>query len=312
MEVTPELFVTFRLPPELAALQDGRFTLHLSHGESPQLPDAQRAAVRGLVTNGIRGADSALIDYFPNLEIIASLGIGLDALDLAAARSRKLVVTHTPGVVADDVADLAMALLIDRCRHVQEANRFLLAGKWSKGPFPLARSLTGMTLGIVGLGAIGAAVARRAEAFCMRVKWHGPRAKPAVAQEYVPDLVQLATQSDALVIACAGGPATRHLINAPVLRALGEQGILVNVARGSVVDSAALIAALKSGELGTAALDVFEQQPQVPPELLSMSHVLLTPHLGTATRETRGRMGAMVIQSLLDHFSGQPPKNRVA
>jgi lactate dehydrogenase-like 2-hydroxyacid dehydrogenase len=309
--VTPDIFVAFRLPPELAELQDGRFTVHLGNGDFPQLDDAQRAAVRALVTNGIRGADRALIDYFPNLEIIASLGIGLDSLDLEAARARKLVVTNTPGVVADDAADLALALLIDRRRQVQEANRFLLAGKWSQGPYPLARSLTGMTLGIVGLGAIGTAVARRAEAFRMHVKWYGPHPKPFVAYQYVPDLVQLAEESDALVIACAGGAATRHLINGPILRALGPQGILVNVARGSIVDTQALIDALTSGQLGAAALDVFEHQPQVPPALLALPNVLLTPHLGTATRETRARMGKMVIHSLIDHFSGRVPQHRV-
>ena len=309
MSTLPEVFVAFRLPPELAALHDAPVVLHL--GDQP-LDASQRARVRALVTNGIRGADAALMDQFPNLELIASLGIGLDALDLEAARARNLVVTNTPGVIADDVADLTLALLIDRLRQVTAANRFVLAGDWAKGPFPLARSLTGKTVGIVGMGTIGRAVAQRAEAFRMQVKWHGPRAKPDVQQDYVPELLQLARDSDVLVVACAGGAATRHLINAPVLAALGPAGVLINVARGAVVDTSALIAALASGQLGSAALDVLEHQPQVPPELLANDKVLLTPHLGTATRETRARMGAMVLQSLTDHVAGAIPQHRVA
>ncbi len=308
MSTLPEVFVAFRLPPELAALHDAPVVLHL--GDQP-LDASQRARVRALVTNGIRGADAALMDQFPNLELIASLGIGLDALDLEAARARNLVVTNTPGVIADDVADLALALLIDRLRQVTAANRYVLAGEWAKGPYPLARSLTGKTVGIVGMGAIGRAVAQRAEAFRMTVKWHGPQPKPDVPQDYVADLVQLARESDVLVVACTGGAATRHLINAPVLTALGPAGVLINVARGSVVDTAALIAALDSGLLGSAALDVLEHQPQVPPELLANDKVLLTPHLGTATRETRARMGRMVVQSLSDHFAGSTPLHRV-
>ena len=308
----PAIFVAFRLPPELEALQDGSFDVHLGHGNLPALEPTKREQVRGLVTNGIRGAEKALIDYFPQLEIIASLGIGLDALDLVAARARGLVVTNTPGVIADDAADLAMALLIDRRRQLTRANRFVVAGQWRNGPFPLARSLTGMTLGIVGLGAIGSAVARRAEAFRIRVKWHGPRPKPDVPYEYVADLEQLARESDALVVTCAGGPATRHLIGAPVLAALGPDGILINIARGSIVDTDALIAALRGGQIAAAALDVFEKQPEVPQELLAMENVLLTPHLGTATRETRARMGSMVIESLNEHFAGRSPRHRVA
>jgi lactate dehydrogenase-like 2-hydroxyacid dehydrogenase len=145
----------------------------------------------------------------------------------------------------------------------------------------------------------------------VHVKWYGPHPKPFVAYQYVPDLEQLASESDALVITCAGGMATRHLINAPILRALGPEGILINVARGSVVDTDALVDALRSGQLGAAALDVFEQQPQVPAELLTLPQVLLTPHLGTATRETRARMGRMVIHSLLEHFAGRSPQHRV-
>jgi hydroxypyruvate reductase len=310
--MNPGVFVTFRLPPELEGLRAAPYDLHLGEGRAPQLPTERRNAVRAIVTNGIRGAERELIDYFPRLELIASLGIGLDALDLQCARERAVRVTNTPGVIADDVADLAMAMIVDRLRGLRDANAFVLRGDWLKGPYPLARSLTGCRLGVVGLGAIGKAVAARAAAFRMQVAWHGPRAKPEVGLPYFPDLESLARASDVLVICCAGGAGTQNLVNARILEALGPKGVLVNVARGSVVDTTALVAALEGGSLAGAALDVFEFQPRVPEELLRSGRVLLTPHLGTATRETRARMGEMVLSSLADHFAGREPAHRVA
>jgi glyoxylate reductase len=304
-----EVFVASRMTPEFCTELSSRFTAHFSNGASPALDEATRRRVTALVTNGIRGAEKALLDQFPNLQIIASLGIGVDAIDFTTVRARGLVVTNTPNVIADDVADLAMGMLIDRLRHLVDGYRFVRAGKWSGGPYPLARSLTGKRLGIVGLGAIGSALARRAEAFKLQVKWYGPRPKPEQPYEYVPDLEQLARDSDVLVIACSGGSATRHLIDARILAALGPQGVLVNVARGSVVDIDALMPALRDGQLGAAALDVLERQPQVPPDLLALPNVLLTPHLGTNTRETRATMGAMVIANLVAHFEGRRPPN---
>ena len=307
----PEIFVSFRLPTELTGLLDMPLDVHLGDGGPPALDAAQRERVRAIVTNGIKGADAALINQFPKLELIASLGIGLDAIDLETARRRGIVVTNTPGVNADDVADLAMAMLIDRLRNIRTANRFLLDGQWNSGPFPLARSLYGKTIGIVGLGAIGRAVARRAEAHRLGIRWTGPRPKPDVPYEYVPDLVQLARDCDVLLVSCAGGPDTRHLINAPVLAALGPEGLLINVSRGAIVDTPALIRALQSGQIAGAALDVYENQPDVPAELLLMEQVLLTPHLGSATKETRARMGAMVLKCLADYFAGRTPQHRV-
>jgi hydroxypyruvate reductase len=307
----PEVFVAVRIPVELGELLHGQYVMHLGEGNLPALDAAARSRVRALVTNGIRGAEKALMDCFPNLEIIASLGIGLDALDLDAARARNIAVTNTPGVITDDVADLAMAMILDRLRRVKEANQFVLAGEWSKGAFPLSRSLTGKCVGIVGLGGIGAAVARRAEVSRMQVKWFGPRSKPGAPYEYVGNLEQLAQESDVLVVCCSGGPATHHLVNAQVLEKLGPDGVLVNVARGSVVDTHALVSALAEGRIAGAALDVIEGQPQIPEVLLRSGSVLLTPHMGTATRETRARMGGMVLASLEDHFAGRPLQHLV-
>lgn len=222
--MNPEVFVACPMTASFTAELGKHFVVHLSDGKPPALqnPDCQR--IRGLVTNGIRGAERALIELFPKLEIISSLGIGVDAVDLDFARSRGVAVTNTPGVVTADVADLAMAMLIDRLRNIVAGDRFIRAGKWRSGPAAFGRSVTGKRLGIVGLGGIGKAIARRAEAFDLRVKWYGPRAKPDVPYEYVPNLKQLARESDALVVACSGGKETRHLINAPVIAALGPKG----------------------------------------------------------------------------------------
>ena len=306
------LYLCFPAPPELQPLLDGRYVVHQGNGLPHSLDAATRARVRILVTNGIRGASAELMDCFANLQLIASLGIGLDALDLAAARARGIAVTHTPGVVADDVADLALAQLITLCRRSSEAETYLRAGHWREAPFPLARSVTGLQLGIVGLGAIGAGIAQRATACRMTVRWNGPRPKPEAPWPFEADLHQLAASSDALVVACAGGPSTHHLVGASVLRALGPSGVLINVARGSVVDTQALLQALQSGALGGAALDVFEHQPQVPAELLALPNVRLTPHLGTATRETRTTMAQMVLDSIAAFQNGQPLRHRVA
>ncbi len=297
------------MTPEFCAALAERFTVIVSNGAWPTLDAEQRARDRAGDEWHPRRRRRRCWTCSRTCRSLASLGIGVDAIDFEVARARRLVVTNTPNAVADDVADLAMGLLIDRLRHLIDGDRFVRAGKWSSGPYPLARSLTGKRLGIVGLGAIGTALAKRAEAFKLRIKWHGPRPKPHQPYEFVPDLEQLARDSDVLVVACTGGSATRHLIDARIIAALGPQGVLVNVARGSVVDIEALMAALRAGQLGAAALDVLEKQPQVPPELLTFPNVLLTPHLGTNTRETRATMGDMVIANLVAHFEGRRPPN---
>lgn len=307
----PDVFVAVRLPPELRQLPDAPYTLHFGDARPPDLPLAVRQRVRALITNGAHGASRELFDCFPRLELIASLGIGVDAIDLACARQRGVRVTNTPEVMAHDVADLAMAMILERLRNLHDANAFLLRGEWLAGPYPVSRTVTGRRLGIVGLGAIGRQIAVRAAAFGMQVSWHGPRPKPQTTLPWVADLLDLARQVDVLVLSCSGGPATRHMVDARVLEALGPQGLLVNVARGSVIDTAALIAALEQGTLGGAALDVFEDEPRVPDALRASPRVLLTPHLGSATHETRARMGAIVMASLEDHFAGRVPANLV-
>ncbi|MBL9033625.1 MAG: 2-hydroxyacid dehydrogenase [Rhodospirillaceae bacterium] len=268
--------------------------------------------VRAIVTSGGAGADAALIAALPKAEIIACFGVGYDAVDLGAARARNIAVTNTPDVLTDDVADLALGLIIDAARRISRGDRFVRAGKWLQGGLELGTALRGRRLGIVGLGRIGLAAARRAEACGMFVAYHGPRPKPEAPYPYVADLVELARRSDVLVLTLPGGTGTRHLVNAEVLAALGPKGTLVNVARGSVVDETALLAALQSGALGAAALDVFADEPRVPPALLAMENVVLQPHVGSATHETRAAMGQLVLDNLAAHFAGQALPTRVA
>ena len=262
--------------------------------------------IRAIATTGGRGAEAKLIAALPALEIIACYGVGVDAIDLAAARARGIVVTNTPDVLTDDVADLGVALLLAASRRICQGDRHVRSGAWLKGDMALMRKFTGSKVGILGLGRIGQAIARRCAAFDCEIAWHGPRAKPDVPWRFVPSLVELAKESDFLVLSCPGGAATRNLVDRSVLDALGPQGILVNVSRGSVVDEAALVAALADGRLGGAALDVFVDEPRVPPALFTMDNVVLQPHVASATVETRGAMGDLVINNLRNHFAGKP------
>ena len=270
------------------------------------LPAALRPRIRAIATEANRGASRALIEALPKLELIALFGVGTDAVDLVAARERKIRVTNTPGILSDEVADLAIGLMIASARQILFADRYVREGTWaSKGPIPLGRSVGGKTMGVLGLGGIGRAIADRGAALRMRVLYHGPRRKPDAPYPYIDDPVELARQSDYLMVACAGGSATRHLVSAAVIDALGPKGTLINVARGSVVDEAALISALGEGRLGHAALDVFESAPDPSPDLLKLPNVIVQPHHGSATVETRTAIGQLMIDNLSAHFAGR-------
>jgi D-3-phosphoglycerate dehydrogenase len=283
----------------------------VTHHFRRPLPDALspelRARVRGIATEANRGADRALIAALPKLEVICVFGVGTDAVDLAAARERGVPVTNTPGILTDEVADLAIGLMLASARQIPFADRYVRDGSWaSKGPIPLGRSVGGKTMGVIGLGGIGRAIADRGAAFRMRVIYTGPRRKADAPYEYVGDVAELARQSDYLMVACKGGPDTHHLVSAAVIDALGPNGTLINVARGSVVDESALIKALAEGRLGHAALDVFESEPAPSPDLLKLPRVIVQPHHGSATVETRTAIGQLMIDNLSAHFAGQP------
>lgn len=280
-----------------------------------RVPAAERAGflrgvaaeVRAVMTKGSIGIDAAQLAALPRLEIVAIHGAGLDAVDLEAARARGIRVSNTPGVLTDDVADLAVTLALASARRLTQRDRYVRAGDWERGaPLAPTRALRGKVAGIVGFGRIGQAVAARLAVFGMRLRYFQPRplADGAVARS--ESLLALASESDYLVLCAPGGPATRGVVDAAVLAALGPQGTLINVARGSLVDQAALIAALREGTLGAAGLDVFEREPQVPAALRAMDNVVLTPHVGSLTLETREAMGQLVIANLLAHFAGQP------
>lgn len=293
--------------PSLAKLEN-EFTVHkLWQSKDKQATLAELGGrIRGVESFGPYGVDAKLIDALPKLEIISNFGVGYDAIDVAAAKKRGVIVTNTPGVLNDCVADLAMGLVIDALRRVSQSDRFVRAGGWLKGNLPFAQKVGGRTMGILGYGRIGKAIAKRAEAFGMRIVYHGRKAQPDVAHKYYASLAGMARDADVLMVICEGGAATRHLVNAEVMAALGPEGTLVNVARGSVVDEQALVVALKEGKLGAAALDVYQDEPQVPEALLAMDNVVLQSHRGSATHETRGAMGDLTIENLRLHFSGKP------
>jgi lactate dehydrogenase-like 2-hydroxyacid dehydrogenase len=291
--------VPFR--PEVQKDLEARYRLHRldSLGEAA-------GVIRGIVTNGHSGPDAELIDRLPKLEIIASASVGYDTIAVEHARSRGIPVTNTPDVLNNDVADLAIALILMTARRLVGADAFVRAGKWRAGEFGLGASASGKRLGIVGLGRIGKAVARRAAAMEMAIAYTGRRKLDDVAYRYEPDLMALARQSDFLTVIVPLTEATRGLIDRPVLEALGPGGILINVARGAVVDEPAMVAALKSGKLGGAGLDVFADEPNVPEVLLGMDNVVLAPHVGSATIETRRAMSQLTLDNLDAHFAGRP------
>jgi lactate dehydrogenase-like 2-hydroxyacid dehydrogenase len=282
-------------------------TRHFNQPAPDALSAEVKGRIRGIATEANRGADRALIAALPSLEVISVFGVGTDSVDLVAARERGIPVSNTPDILTDEVADLAIGLMLASARQILFADRYVRDGSWaSRGPLPLGRSVKGKTLGVVGLGSIGRAIADRGAAFRMRVIYNGPRRKADAPYEFVGDLVELARQSDYLMVACKGGPDTRHLVSSVVIDALGPKGTLINVARGSVVDEPALIAALAQGRLGHAALDVFESEPSPSPEVLKLPNVIVQPHQGSATLETRCAIGQLMIDNLSAHFAGGP------
>lgn len=256
----------------------------------------------GLATSARFGADRALIEALPRLAVIANFGVGVDTIDMVAARERGVAVSNTPDVLTDCVADLAFGLLIDVARRLSAADRFVRRGDWLKGQFPLATRVWGKKLGIVGLGRIGAAIARRGGGFDMTVRYHNRRMVENCPYDYEASAPALAAWADFLVVACAGGTATRHLVSREVIDALGPNGFLVNVSRGSVVDQAALVEALQAERIAGAALDVFDDEPNVPPELMGLDNVVLLPHIASATNETRQAMADCVLANLRSWF----------
>ncbi|MFI0445458.1 2-hydroxyacid dehydrogenase [Actinomadura sp. 6N118] len=256
-----------------------------------------------VVTTARIGVDRALMDRLPRLQVIVNFGVGYDTTDVTAAAERGIAVSNTPDVLTDCVADTAMGGLIDVMRRFSAADRFVRRGDWTRGTYPLATKVTGKRIGILGLGRIGQAIARRLAGFDAEISYHSRRPVEGVPYAYAESPEKLAAWSDALIVATSGGAETRGLVSAAVLEALGPAGYLVNVARGSVVDEPALVAALTGGRLAGAALDVFADEPNVPPALLGLDSVLLLPHIASATHETREAMGDLALRNLQSFLS---------
>ncbi|MBV8796551.1 MAG: 2-hydroxyacid dehydrogenase [Hyphomicrobiales bacterium] len=269
--------------------------------------------IRALAMTGAHAPlDEAYMRRYPNLEIISSFGVGYDNIDAKAAARLGIIVTNTPGVLDDEVADTALGLMIMTVRELPQAERYLRAGQWTaKGGFPLSPSLRGRTVGILGLGRIGKAIAARVSAFGLPVVYHGRHAQADVPYRYYPSLIDMAKSSDVLIVVAPGGSATRHIINAEVLEALGADGVLINMARGSLVDEKALIEALRNKTILAAGLDVFEHEPSVPQELIALDNAVLLPHVGSASVKTRQAMAERVVANVLAWADGKPPVSPV-
>jgi lactate dehydrogenase-like 2-hydroxyacid dehydrogenase len=272
------------------------------------------ARIRGAAVtyNSVRG-DSTTLAKFPKLEIVSSFGVGYDHIDAAYARDHNIMVTNTPDVLTEEVADIAMGLLICTLREFVKADRYLRSGLWTTQNFPLSvGSLRDRKVGMVGMGRIGQAIARRLDASKVPVVYHTRKPADGVSYQHYPDLIEMAKAVDTLVVIVPGGPSTNKMINAEVMKALGPRGVIINVARGTVVDEQAMIAALKSGTILAAGLDVFEKEPNVPDELKAMQHVVLLPHIGSASVVTRNAMDQLVVDNLKNWFAGKPPLTPVA
>ncbi|MEZ0262718.1 MAG: 2-hydroxyacid dehydrogenase [Alphaproteobacteria bacterium] len=292
------------IPAAQAKMLEDAFTVHrLWQAEDPEAKLAEvKNNITGVVSTAWFGVSAKLIRALPNLEIISHFGVGYDNVDVQAAKERGVVVTNTPDVLTDDTADVGLALTLAVFRRLVEGDIYVRSGQWAKkGALPLGRSLRGKTMGIAGMGRIGQAVAKRAEAFGMKVIYHGPRKKD-VPQAYAASLEAMAAESDILMVTCPYRPETHHLINAKVLKSLGKEGVLVNIARGKIVDEQALIDALQNGTIAGAGLDVFENEPDVPSALCRLDNVVLQPHVGSATFETRGAMAQLVVDNMRLYF----------
>jgi len=294
-------------PDSTLAMLDRHFQVcNLWEQQAPnEFLQAQGECFRAAAGNASVEANVELFELLPNLELLASFGVGLDKIDLVSAKQRNIKVTYTPDVLTADVADLAMTMMSAFARGIIAGDRHVRRGDWLSGPMPLGSRLSGKQLGVLGLGRIGQEIAKRAQLNEMLVCYAGPREKPDQPYRYYDALIPMAQECDYLVISCMPTPENRHIISEDVLTALGPSGVLVNIARGSVVDESALVRILLAKKLGGALLDVYEQEPEVPAELFELDNVILTPHIGSATHQTRAAMGQLVVDNLVAHFSGE-------
>ena len=310
----PEILITGSLMPLVHEQLSEAYTTHsLPAGDgADDVLNAVADEIRGIAGSPARGIGANLMDRLPRLEIIANYGVGYDNIDVPHAAARNIIVTNTPDVLSEEVADAAIGLMIMTARELSAAERWLRAGKWKKG-YPLTRgTLRGKRLGIFGLGRIGRAIALRAQAMGMEICYHNRTRVRDVPYPYCSSLRELASHCDVLLCAAPGGEATRGLINADILQALGTEGIFINIGRGTTVDEPALVAALQDRTIMAAGLDVFENEPHVPQELMDMDHVVLLPHIASASVHTRNAMAQLLVDNLIGWFENGAPLTPVA
>ncbi|XP_076889460.1 glyoxylate/hydroxypyruvate reductase A HPR2-like isoform X1 [Bidens hawaiensis] len=272
----------------------------------PHFLKTHSGSIRAVVGNATAGADRELIESLPALEIVSSFSVGLDKVDLGCCKERGIRVTNTPDVLTEDVADLAIGLMLTTLRKICECDRYVRSGLWKKGDFKLTTKFSGKKVGIIGLGRIGTAIAKRAEAFNCPISYYSQSKKPESNYKYFPSVIELASDCDILVVACPLTEETRHIINREVIDALGPKGYLINIGRGPHIDEPELVSALVEGRIAGAGLDVFENEPHVPEELFKLDNVVLLPHVGSGTVETRNAMADLVVGNLEAHFSKKP------
>ncbi|MGU3575892.1 2-hydroxyacid dehydrogenase [Brucellaceae bacterium C25G] len=282
--------------------------IHLIDGDASKLSPDVLSDIKAVINSiGIKFPNS-LIDQLPNLEIVGNFGVGYDGIDAVYAGQKNVMVTNTPDVLTEEVADTALGLLLNTVRELPKAQNYLLQGKWTQASYPLSKlSLRERKVGIFGLGRIGKAIAHRLEAFGLPIAYHNRSQVSDVDYDYYPSLLELAKDVDTLVLVAPGSPETKHAVNAEILEALGENGVLINVGRGSLVDEKALIKALQDGVIAAAGLDVFEKEPHVPEELMQLENVVLLPHIASASQLTRLNMSNLVIDNLLSWFATGKP-----
>ncbi|AOX20733.1 2-hydroxyacid dehydrogenase [Kozakia baliensis] len=304
MSSKPDILMIDPMPKPITERLEQHFTLH-PYEFVAKLGDLA-AKIRGVTTGGGSGLPREILDALPNLGVISVNGVGTDKIDLEECKRRKIRVATTQGVLTDDVADMALALLLDTLRGVVASDRFVRAGRWGKDPVPNSYAVKGKKLGIAGFGHIGKAIASRAAAFGMEIAYFNSRKQDDSAYPFYPEFKSLVEWADVLVLAVSGGPRSYHMVNKEIIEALGPKGFLINVARGSVVDEDELLSALKEGRLGGAGLDVFAHEPSVPEGFYGLDNVVLQAHRASATIETRNAMGNLVIDNLIAFFDGKP------
>jgi lactate dehydrogenase-like 2-hydroxyacid dehydrogenase len=305
----PELLIASPMMPMIEEQLERHFTVERLYKaqDKDKLLAEFGPKVRALGATPGAKIDSALMKKLPKLEIVGSFGVGYDSVDAKWAGENGIVVTNTPDVLNEEVADTALGLLLATVRQFPQADRYLRAGKWLEKPFPLTVTLQDRTIGVVGMGRIGKAIAKRLETFNTPVVYHSRNKAEGVSYKHYPDLKAMAKDADVLIVITPGGAATKHMIDKDVLEALGPNGIVINVARGSVIDEKALIEALRDKKILSAGLDVFEDEPKVPQALIDMDHVVLLPHVGSASVHCRNLMGQLVVDNLVAWAAGKPP-----